>query len=158
MTALIPNAVASLQCPVVGGIFGKCVKAGSQFGDEAESSEVSKGVVVVVRPWRGDSDGDITGEWAHLDIKAPRGAVSGSHSSGRSGDSTASGTFRSFLESFFVAGKTGAGRLTQWSRSVQPRTSRLDFPSGATSLRSSATSACLKGRTLCCALLPLVLC
>lgn len=63
MTALIPSAVASLQCPAVGGIFGKCVKAGSQFGDEAESSEVRKGVVVVVvvRPRRGDSDGDITG-------------------------------------------------------------------------------------------------
>lgn len=87
MTALIPSAVASLQCPAVGGIFGKCVKAGSQFGDEAESSEVRKGVaVVVVRPRRGDSDGDITGERIHLDIKAPRGAVSGSHSSGRSGD------------------------------------------------------------------------
>lgn len=36
MTALIPSAVASLQCLAVGGIFGKCVKAGSQFGDEVQ--------------------------------------------------------------------------------------------------------------------------
>lgn len=60
MTALVPTAVASLQCPAVGGIFGKCVKAGSQFGDEAESSEVGKGRRRR-REWWGLDEGTQTG-------------------------------------------------------------------------------------------------